>query len=301
MSISCTEKRIGIMLMLQPSEWLSENVLRFPVDATLRRFLADYYTISVVELDSVNYGFPVARLRSYQLGVHKSKMAMSSLPKQLPVPLNEFVEKLIRPCKFSWMLLWWIHEKDLDKQTSLWESSEIDIELGWAGNRPTVRPLADLSPEDLQHGRWFQCLSGSEQDNAKVYALRYEGKACSLTQSATERATCSTSLYLQTFIHNFGILWNWKSTPCRWLTASECLTAMGFPVYPPYRDHIKLPSSSLGSQCGQHPFLLTSFDVGRQERKPQTVRDQCGNSDALVLATVCEMHSLLFTRQLRKM
>lgn len=45
------------MLMLQPSEWLSENVLRFPVDATLRRFLADYYTISVVELDSVNYGF----------------------------------------------------------------------------------------------------------------------------------------------------------------------------------------------------------------------------------------------------
>ena len=292
------------MLMLQPSEWLSENVLRFPVDATLRRFLAEYYTISVVELDSVNYGFPVARLRSYQLGVHKSKVAMSSLPKQLPVPLNEFVEKLRRPCKFSWMLLWWIHENDLDKQTSLWESSEIQVELDWAGSRPTVRPVTDLSPEDIQYGPWFTSLSGSEQDNAKIYALRYEGKACSLTQSAVERATCSTALYLQTFIHNFGILWNWKSTPCRWLTASECLSAMGFPVYPPYRDlvNVNMPSSSSSSSGpgGQRPFLLTSFDVSRPDRKPQTVRDQCGNSDALVLATVCEIHSLLLTKKLSK-
>ena len=292
------------MLMLQPSEWLSENVLRFPVDATLRRFLAEYYTISVVELDSVNYGFPVARLRSYQLGVHKSKVAMSSLPKQLPIPLNEFVEKLRRPCKFSWMKLWWIHENDLDKQTSLWESSEIQVELDWAGSRPTVRPVTDLSPEDIQYGPWFTSLSGSEQDNAKIYALRYEGKACSLTQSALERATCSTALYLQTFIHNFGILWNWKSTPCRWLTASECLSAMGFPVYPPYRDllNVNMPSSSSssGGSGGQRPFLLTSFDVSRQDRKPQTVRDQCGNSDALVLATVCEIHSLLFTKKLSK-
>ena len=281
------------MLMLQPSEWLSENVLRFPVDATLRRFLAEYYTISVVELDSVNYGFPVARLRSYQLGVHKSKVAMSSLPKQLPVPLNEFVEKLRRPCKFSWMLLWWIHENDLDKQTSLWESSEIQVELDWAGSRPTVRPVTDLSPEDIQYGPWFTSLSGSEQDNAKIYALRYEGKACS-----------RTALYLQTFIHNFGILWNWKSTPCRWLTASECLSAMGFPVYPPYRDlvNVNMPSSSSSSSGpgGQRPFLLTSFDVSRPDRKPQTVRDQCGNSDALVLATVCEIHSLLFTKKLSK-
>ena len=285
--------RIAIILMMQPPEWVSENVVKFPVYETLVRFLSEFYYIESTNMDAVNYGLPVGRLRSYTIGRHKLKCPM--VPHPLASSLHDFAVLLQRPCNFPWQALWWI-----DKHGPWVWDNEIDVELMWAGSRASV-----ANPDDEASGhldpkkRWYRALTPTEQENADIYEVKWPGRAFSLTQSATEHATKSTTKYLQTFIHNFGLLWTWASDPPRWLSASEALAGMGFPVFPPLRssmhsDMVKLMSD----KHDKKPFILTSFDVPRPDRKPQTVRSQCGNSDCLFLAAVGELYGLLNTTML---
>ncbi len=285
--------RIGILLMIQPPEWCSENVTKFPVQETLGRFLSDIYIIETVHIDAVNYGLPVGRLRSYTIGRHRMKCML--LEKPISSSFQDFVSLLQRPCNFPWQELWWMHDQSY---SHLWETAEkeMNVELTWASSRASVAPVqeSDANQHDYQRLRWFKALTETEQDNANIYEIRWPGRAFSLTQSATEHATKSTTKYLQTFIHNFGLLWSWSSNPPRWLTASEALTGMGWPVYPPLMTELGINPTSPRARG----FLLTSFDVCRDDRKPQTVRSQCGNSDCLVLAAVVELFCLLNTKTL---
>lgn len=140
-----------------------------------------------------------------------------------------------------------------------------------------------------ERDRWFAALTPTEQNNANVYQLKWPGQAYSLTQSAMEHPTLSTPRYLQTFIHNFGLLWTWRTNPPRWLSASEALVGMGVPVMPELR---RLPD------CKPSGYLISSFDVQKAHRKPQTIRSQCGNSDSVVLAAITELYSLMNTETL---
>ena len=82
--------------MLQPPEFTSENVEGFPVKEILVRFLSHIYDIQVAVIDSVNFGLPVARLRSYQIGRHKLKTLGPSKS------LADHTHALQRPVAFGW-------------------------------------------------------------------------------------------------------------------------------------------------------------------------------------------------------
>lgn len=268
--------------MLQPPEWVSENVKAFPVRETLGRFLSDLYVIETVNVEAVNYGTPVGRLRSYTVGKHKMKSAL--IPRPLASSLENFFQKVLRPCEFGWDHLWWVHQQG----SILWDN-EVETELKWACGRPSVEKSFDMLMAMDEHDRWFAALTPTEQNNANVYQLKWPGQAYSLTQSAMEHPTLSTPRYLQTFIHNFGLLWTWRTNPPRWLSASEALVGMGVPVMPELR---RLPDWKPSG------YLISSFDVQKAHRKPQTIRSQCGNSDSVVLAAITELYSLMNTETL---
>ena len=120
----------------------------------------------------------------------------------------------------------------------------------------------DLPDEDL---KWFKALNALEQFNANTYEMKWPGKAFSLTQSAVDHATKSTSRYLQTFIRNFGLLWTWKSDPPRWLSASEALVGSGFPLHPDFLRQYGLDCNPHSDEPRRAHFLLTSFQVQRPD------------------------------------
>lgn len=252
--------RIGLMLMLQPPEWCSENVCKFPVDETLGRFLGSIYHIETIQIDSVSYGLPVGRLRSYTVGHHKMKCVRI----ERPLSLEAFAMHLQRPCNFGWEELWWVQQLG----SILWDD-EIGTEINWASSRTSVVAAGVPDADGMQTTavpnlhlpegtdlKWFEALTPVERFNAETYELKWPGRAYSLTQSAVDHATKSTTKYLQTFIHNFGLLWTWKSNPPRWLSASEALVGMGFPAHPTFL------SEFYDRNAG---FVLTSFQIPRKD------------------------------------
>ena len=263
--------RLGLMMTLQPPVVISENVARFPVTETLERFLGESYYVCKTLMDAVRYGIPVARLRSYQVCIHKTKTRWTM---DNPMSFDTFAEKLLRPCNFSWEELWWLEREG---QGSIWRNEE-DIELSWASQRPSV-VAANAETLNDPNLRWVAALTPAEKTNADLYEVMFPQKAFSLTQSALDRATVSSSKYLQILIHNMGLLFTFRTQPPRWLSASEALTGMGFPALPSQLAAM----NPILSTCG---FVLTSFNVDSPERKPQHVRSQCGNSDCLMLAAV---------------
>ena len=299
--------------MMQPSEFTSENVVSFPVREVLQRFLGDLYDISVVQMDSVAYGLPVARLRSYQVGRHRGKTMHPCKS------LQDHCVELQRPCAFGWHEFFWLTNSEVvpnhnNATTAI--QNELMAEWTWASNRPTSRlnikkqsqqeagdddeanggnicagVLHDSpdGPMTGQVGLDFEiALTQTEYDNALTYHLRWPVMCYSLNQSAEEHGNKSTSRYLQTFIRNFGLMFTFskKIGKPRWLCASEALVAMGFPLHPNTLEH----------RVDSRAFLLTSFNAPRPERKPDNVRSQCGNSDSLLLASVSELYNLIYVR-----
>ena len=285
------------MLLLQPAEFTSENVPDFPVKELLYRFLSHIYDIQCVNMDALQFGLPLARLRSYQIGRHKGKTLFPTKS------LVDHVDALKRPAAFSWESLFWMSD---DSEKTVIED-EILNEWRWASKRPcsqanvieTEGQQAKSLQDDLaDHGQPFKCvdfkweraLTQTEIENAKEYQNQWPNMVFNLNQSAEKRGNKSAALYLQTFIWNFGIMFTFSpkiQTP-RWIFASEALTAMGFPVFPKVVECQAFPDQ----------FLLTSFNVPRCKRRSADIRAQCGNTDSLLLASVAELYSLLHVRLL---
>ena len=299
------------MIMLQPAEWTAENVRDFPVKETLVRFLSSMYEIQTQLMDSVNYGLPVARLRLYMNGRHLGKTCSPTRT------LVNHCETLLRPCSFGWEEVFWMNDAALASTTAI--ENEVSAEWTWGINRPssvyqqnkrqleadatcseskgasTSIPLRDSDDANVNNVASYDfevALSLQESHNARLYELRWPSMVFSLNQNADERGYKSTNKYLQTFLHNFGLLWTFSQKAVRkprWLFASEALSAMGFPVHPDFWH---------GINHAQAPYVLCSFNVGRPLRKPTDVRAQCGNSDSLPLAAVAEMYSILYIQTL---
>lgn len=288
--------------MLQPPEFTSENVEGFPVKEILVRFLSHIYDIQVAVIDSVNFGLPVARLRSYQIGRHKLKTLGPSKS------LADHTHALQRPVAFGWEELFWmsqIEQSTGEPKTAI--QDEVLTEWRWATNRPlsqwrlkhSQEPEGQTKPVQGQTGQefvglkceefqWTLALTEAEFHNSKDYKKRWPNMCFNLNQSAEERGSKSTTKFLQTFIHIFGLMFTYSpkigDTP-RWLFASEALVAMGFPVHP----------DLVMTRANPEAFVLTSFNVERR-RKPADARAQCGNSDSLLLAAVSELYSLIHFR-----
>ena len=283
------------MLLLQPPEFTGENVKGFPVRETLTRFLGHLYDINCIVLDSVNYGLPVARARMYQVGRHRGK---TSPPCKT---LQVHCDALRRPCNFGWDQLFWLNDDSFRDRTVI--ANERLAEWTWAANRPSSKHMIRKS-EDSTEGTGTEDITSTDQldfqialteqetFNAEAYELRWPGMCFSLNQNVEEHSIKSTSRYLQTFIHNFGIIFTYskKIQQPRWLFGSESLSGMGFPVVPGFVEELDKRRSKIGDRG----FLLTSFHASRPTRKPTEVRAQCGNSDSLLIAAVAELYPLLY-------
>ena len=205
------------MILLQPPEFTGENVKGFPVRETLTRFLGHLYDINCIVLDSVNYGLPVARARMYQVGRHRLK---TSHPCKT---LQVHCDALRRPCNFGWDELFWMNDDSFRDRTFI--ANERLAEWTWASNRPSSKHMLrkneeqsstegpEPEPQDTTSTNQldFQiALTEQETFNAEAYEPRWPGMCFSLNQNVEEHSIKSTSRYLQTFIHNFGIIFTYS-------------------------------------------------------------------------------------------
>lgn len=289
--------------MIQPAEFTAENVSGFPVKETLLRFLGELYEIEVVLLDSVNFGLPVARLRSYQVGRHKFKTLR---PRK---SLTDHCQSMIRPAAFGWEELFWATNFPSSAETVIAE--ELKAEWEWAASRPSSQHAIDQANQETEpvdinapdacatHALssrkfdWMKALSEVEQFHAQTYELRWPQMAFSLNQNPEEHGIKSSKRYLQTFIHNFGLVWTFNKAigDPRWLSSTESLVGMGFPCHPLHVHDLRQSFEN-----GDPGYVWTSFNVRRDDRKPASVKAQCGNSDSLLLAAVSELFGLLYLR-----
>ena len=312
------------MILLQPPEFTAENVRDFPVRETLMRFLSSFYDIQVTLMDSVNYGMPVARLRLYMVARHRGKTCVPTRT------LASHCESMQRPCNFNWQEVFWMNDAKLASSTSIKNEIDAEWRWGtgrpsslhqqhllkmktMSEEKPGTEmpvlavhcpdaqclmkgpcPAPDADENELNNVTNYDftvALTTQELHNAELYELRWPSMVFSLNQNAEERGYKSTRRYLQTFLHNFGILWTFnENVGKRWLFATEALSAMGFPVHPECIGLGSIPDD----QPEASTYLLCSFNAERKGRKPTDVRAQCGNTDSLPLAAVAEMFSLLY-------
>ena len=98
--------------------------------------------------------------------------------------------------------------------------------------------------------------------------------------------TASTDWALGTLIHNGGLLFTESLHQPRWLFATECLAAQGFPVVPGMFNFE-------GDLCKQP---LCSFNLPSANRKIRAGCEQAGNSMHVMVMTVLQLHSLVALR-----
>ena len=171
--------------MLQPPEFTAENVAGFPVKETLLRFLGELYDIEVVLLDSVNFGLPVARLRSYQVGRHKFKTMRPHKS------LTDHCQTMLRPASFGWEELFWLTQFPATTETVI--TDELKTEWEWAASRPSsqyaieqeqekhaddkdgVRDGSSAESSALSNPKidWMKALTEVEKFHAETYELRW--------------------------------------------------------------------------------------------------------------------------------
>ena len=59
--------------MLQPQEWVAEEVIEFPWKSIIVRYLGDIYAVDACVLDPPLLGHPNCRERLYNTGSHMAK------------------------------------------------------------------------------------------------------------------------------------------------------------------------------------------------------------------------------------
>ena len=269
--------------MLQPPEWVSENVKAFPVRETLGRFLSDLYVIETVNVEAVNYGTPVGRLRSYTVGKHKMKSAL--IPRPLASSLENFFQKVFAPMWIwmgppvvgasaglntmgQWSWNW--------AQMGLWPSFSRKV-IWYAHGYGWARSLVCCTYSNWAKQR--QCVSAEVARPGLFFdAVGYGApNIVHATLLANLLSTISGCCGLGEQIHQDGCQLQrlWSGWVCLWcLSWDVCLIG----------NHLAIWSSS--------------FDVQKAHRKPQTIRSQCGNSDSVVLAAITELYSLMNTETL---
>lgn len=208
--------------MLQEPEVIQENVEGCSLDV-FARFLPLYHIDRHVD-EPCNYGWPVARPRQYLKMRHKVKILDQISP------VSTFCKRFWRAVSFSWHEIMWFHESRLWNKGVI--DQEIDKELDWAQCRPNSKahgqaPLVYGNEREL----FLAALTESETIQWEAYKARWPGCAGQLNQDAmSPHATHSTEWCLHTLIANCGLIMSDKVCPQRWLLASECLLAQGFPI-----------------------------------------------------------------------
>jgi site-specific DNA-cytosine methylase len=265
----------SLILLVQPAVVLVEESDRLN-PTVLEDLYGSAYTLQWLVLDPRQFGWVGKRSRFWGVLLHKH--FVSSILADLAPTIAMFQ----RMVSATWRIL----------LTATRE--EVEAELEWASGRPGSMSHASADsqciPDEYRDNAFFRSLIEAEQKTV-AYCIRRQPNCISMSnQNYAAGWTIMTSpTYLHTLLHSPSINWihgirgctvgdsflRERTQPCdRWLTASEHLLAMGFPID---------PCLSKGVKC----FSITSTeDV--LARKRQHIVGWAGNS-----MNVCVVHSML--------
>ena len=216
---------VGLRIELQEADVTQENVEGCATDV-FSRFLGPLYWIDKVLCDPTSYGWPVARSRQFLRMRHRVKVLAEISP------VATFSKRFWRAIEFAWTDMLCFHKDEFKQKTVI--EDEIQKELAWAQGRPnskahSQRPLIF----GLDSEPFLAALTDTETLHWTAYKARWPGMAGQLNQdSMSPHATHSNKNCLHTLIANCGLIMSDSVSPERWLLASECLLAQGFPVLP---------------------------------------------------------------------
>lgn len=216
---------VGLRITLQEADVTQENVEGCATDI-FSRFLGPMYWIDVYVADPTHFGWPVARNRQYLRMRHKTKI-LSEIS-----PISNFAKRFWRAVEFSWSDMLCFHKPEFRDHTVI--ENELQVELDWAQNRANSRSHGQRRQVfGLDDEPFLNTLTDSEDLQWKAYKARWPGMAGQLNQDAmSSHAMHSNPKCLHTLIANCGIIVTDKVSPERWLLATECLLAQGFPILP---------------------------------------------------------------------
>lgn len=217
---------------------IHETVRHFDV-GHLERCLGDRYAISTSLLNVAAYGPPSTRIRRITFVCHKDIMV------EPPAPLPSWEECAImfkRDCETDWSVCQVASEKKLES------------EFAWAASRPTTRMT--LVPDDQKDGAtpnnsrdFVAALNHHEFENYLKYRKICPDGLASLHQNADKHCTTNRGRpQVHTLIKNPGTVFSMKHQ--RWLTPSEWLVIMNFPV----SAHLSANGESCSLERGRDPF-----------------------------------------------
>ena len=141
-------------------------------------------------------------------------------------------QMLWRAVEFEWAKILCFHLPEFKDRCVV--DQEIEKELAWAQARPNSRahnrdPVVFVVDDEP----FLAVLTETEHMHWQAYKARWPGTAGQLNQdSMSQHATHSSKQCLHTLIANCGLIMSDQISPERWLLASECLLAQGFPVLP---------------------------------------------------------------------
>ena len=175
------------------------------------------YELDRIVLSPDMSGYPVRRVRQFILARHKLKTMKWRHSIALPDFFNMFKQSLVA----TW------------RAFLVATLEEQDLELEWAGSRPSVLPFLT----NIEHeGRFHSCLSPTEKEILECYRTSSpEGTCFSLNQDIRNgRGRRSGVQLLRTVVKMCGIVWcrdDGIPEHSRLLTTRKLLVAQGFPIH----------------------------------------------------------------------
>eukprot|EP00438_Fugacium_kawagutii_P029202 Skav229537 [mRNA] locus=scaffold568:49055:58809:- [translate_table: standard] len=229
---------VGLRICLQEPDITQENVESHASKDVIARFLGPMYWIDQYIGDPTHFGWPVARSRQFLRLRHRVKVL-----EQLS-PLTNFAKRFWRAVDFQWTEMLRFHKPELRDKSVV--EDEIQSELDWAQARPNSQAHGQCRLVlGVQDEPFLLALTETEALHWKAYKARWPGTAGQLNQdSMSPHATHSSKDCLHTLIANCGLIMSDRVSPERWILASECLLAQGFPVLPGcFGDQIQVKSA----------------------------------------------------------
>ena len=243
---------------------VAENVVQFG-HKPYEEELGDMFVIMTVRVSANLQGWATERVRQMTLLFYKPWIFGCLRACQLPASAV-FLEKHLAIEQVLRNVFGRVANYGWDRYV-LASVDELQAELEWAHGRTRPKqqwkkvgkkwqkihwtnpaPLLQGTKETWHTDAFYDALNPSEQARLKVYRELYPHDVCDLSQDPEEMPVFSRDMALNTIIKNVGIMYlpefymhggaaypdgiglRGPRMPKRWLTLSELLTSMGFPI-----------------------------------------------------------------------
>ena len=211
--------------VLMEPVWLHENVVQFGLDH-LNNDLGDLYFVFRIVVCSLALGWPSRRKRQFAVGILKTMFStIARAPSVSPYDfehLESFVRDIFRR-RFRYTLLQYCQATNED----------IADEVGWARGRAlSVARVGNVTVTDVDGAEGALIIKEHERllHNLALGLRVFDvGQTPPDDEDSAPPSACAGEI-LPTICHHGGLLW--VASLNRWMTASEMLIGMGFPILP---------------------------------------------------------------------